>query len=72
MTRNYLLSQPNDCTTISNLSETVMCEFWFDYIKPEHGENAKLCYMDTDSFIGHVKTDYIYKDIPKEVWIRFE
>ena len=49
-----------------------MCGFWFDYIKPEHGENAKLCYMDTDSFIGHVKTDYIYKDIPKEVWIRFE
>ena len=28
-----------------------MYEFWYDYVKPKHDENAKLCYMDTDSFI---------------------
>ena len=43
-----------------------MYEFWYDYIKPKYDENAKLCYMDTDRFIVHVKTD-ICKDISKDV-----
>ena len=48
-----------------------MYEFWYDYVKPNYGENATLCYMDTDSFIVHVKTDDIYKDIAKNVKTRF-
>ena len=44
---------------ILNLGKTVMYEFWCDYVKPKHSENAKLCYMDTDSFIVHVKTNDI-------------
>ena len=28
--------------------------------------------MNTDSFIVHVKIDYIYKDIAKDAEIRFE
>ena len=43
-----------------------MYEFCYDYVKPKYGENAKLCYMDTDSFIVHVKTDNIYKDIAED------
>ena len=27
-----------------------MFQFWYDYIKPKYQDNAKLCYMDTDSF----------------------
>ena len=42
-----------------------MHEFWYDYVKPKHDENAKLCYMDTDSFMVYIKTDDIYKDIVK-------
>ena len=53
--------------SILDLSKTVIYEFWYDYVKPKYGENAKLCYMDTDSFIVHVKTDDIYKDIAKDV-----
>ena len=34
-----------------------MYKFWYDYLKPKYGENVNLCYMDTDSFIFHVKTD---------------
>ena len=26
----------------------LMYEFWYDYMKPKYGDNAKLCYMDTD------------------------
>ena len=33
-----------------------MYEFWYDYIKPEYDEKTKFCYMDTGSFIVHVKT----------------
>ena len=40
-----------------------MHEFWYDYVKPKYNQNAKICCMDTDSFIVHVKTDYIYTDI---------
>ena len=31
-----------------------------------------FCYMDTDSFIVHVKTDDIYKDIAEDVETRFD
>ena len=42
--------------SILDLSKTSMSEFWYDYVKPKYGENAKLCYMNIDSFIVHVKT----------------
>ena len=41
--------------SISDLIKTVMYEFWHDYVKRKYGKNVKLCYMDTDSFIVHVK-----------------
>ena len=43
--------------SILDLSKTVMRKFWYDYVKPKYGENAKLFHMDTDSFIVYVKTD---------------
>ena len=49
-----------------------MSEFWYDYVKPKYGENAKLCYTDTDSFIVHAKTDDIYKDITEDFETRFD
>ena len=58
--------------SILDLSNTVMYEFLYGYVKPKHGENEKLCYMDTDDFIVHVKTDDIYKDIAKDVETRFD
>ena len=58
--------------SISDLSKTVIYEFWCDHVKSKYGENAKLCYMDTDSFIVHVKTHDIYIDIAKDVKARFD
>ena len=49
-----------------------MYEFWYDNVKLKYGENSKLCYMDTDSFIVHVKTDDSYKDIAEDVETRFD
>ena len=34
--------------------------------------NHNLCYMDTDSFIIHLKAEDIYGDIEKEVKARFD
>ena len=39
------------------ISKTLMYEFWYDYMKPKYGDNVKLCYMDTGSFIMHIKTE---------------
>ena len=55
--------------SILDLSKTVMYEFC---VKPKYGENAKLCYMDTYSFIVNVKTDDIYKDVAKDIETRFD
>ena len=49
-----------------------MYEFWYDYVKPKYDKKAKLCYLDTDSFIVHIKTDDIYKDIEEDVETRFD
>ena len=43
--------------SISEISKLLMYEFWCDYIKPKYGNNVKLCYMDTDSFIMNIKTE---------------
>ena len=36
-------------------------------MKPKYGDNVKLCYMDTDSFIMHIKTEDFYKDIANDI-----
>ena len=56
--------------TILELSKTLMYEFWYDYIKPKYRNNAKLCYMDTGSFIINIKTEDFYKDIPHDVLLK--
>ena len=58
--------------SILEMSKTVMHEFWYDYLKPKYEEKAKLCYMDTDSFIVHIKIEDIYLDIVKDVETRFD
>ena len=37
--------------SILDISTILMYEFWYDYISPKYGDNAKLCYTDTDSYI---------------------
>ena len=58
--------------SLLKLSKVLMCEFWYNYVKPKYGEKAKLCYIDTDSFIVYIKTDYVYRDITENVETRFD
>ena len=53
--------------SILEINKLVMHDFWYDYVEPKYNKNAKLYYMDTNSFIAHVKTEDIYKDIAKDV-----
>ena len=57
--------------SILQIRNTLMYEFWYDYMKPKYGNNVKLCYMDTDSFIMNIKTNDFYKDIASDVENRF-
>ena len=52
---------------ILDISKILMYEFWYDYIKPKYKDKAKLCYMDTDSFVINIKTEDFYEDIADNV-----
>ena len=58
--------------SILEISKTLMYEFWYDYMKPKYSDNVKLCYMDTDSCIMHIKTKDFYKDTADDVEKRFD
>ena len=49
------------------IRKTLMYEFWYDHVEPKYQDNARLCYMDTDSFIIYIKTEGFYKDIANDV-----
>ena len=53
--------------SILEISKILMYEFWYDYMKPKYNNDVKLCYMDTDSFVMHIKTNDFYKDIASDV-----
>ena len=44
------------------LSKTLMCELWYDYVIPKYGKKA----------IAFIKIDDIYKDIAENVETRFD
>ena len=46
--------------SILEISKILMYEFWYDYMKPKYGDNVKLCYMDTDSFIMYIKQKFFF------------
>ena len=48
---------------VLDISKTLMCEFWYDYIKAKYQDRAKLCYMDTDSLVIYIKTEDFIKTL---------
>ena len=58
--------------SILELSKITMCEFWYDYVKVKYKDRARLCYMDTDSFVRNVRTKDFYRDISEDVKDSFD
>ena len=54
------------------ISNIIMYEFHHDYMLPKYGNDIKLCYMDTDSFVYDTKSEDFYKDIAEDVETRFD
>ena len=58
---------------ILDLSKIVMYKFHYDYMIPKYGDRLKLCYMDMDSLVNHIKkTKDFYADIMDDVPARFD
>ena len=53
--------------SVLDISKTLMYEFWYDYLKPKHKGNSKLCNMDTDSFVINISTEDFIEDINNDV-----
>ena len=59
-------------SSILDISKITMYEFWYDYVKSKYEDKARLCYMDTDSFVVNIKTKDFYKDIAENVKESFD
>ena len=46
--------------SILDLSKQHMYRFYYDVMKPKYGDNIRMVYTDTDSFVFHTQTDDIY------------
>ena len=43
--------------SILDLSKQHMYRFFFDVMKPQHGDNIRMVTADTDSFVFHTRAD---------------
>ena len=57
---------------IIELWKIVIYEFSYDHLKPEYGENPKVCCMNRDKLIIYIKADDTYKDIAANIEKRFD
>ena len=58
--------------SILEITKILMYEFWYDYMNPKYGNDVKLSYMDTDSFIMNIETEDFNKDIADDAEKRFD
>ena len=49
-----------------------MYDYWYNEMKPKYKDRMRLCYMDTDSFIMHIKTKDFYKDLADDVKKKYD
>lgn len=77
-TENFVAIQMNRLTveynkpnyiglTVLDLSKTIMYDFLYSYIKKRYESNARVMYIDTDSFILEITTNDIYDDIKTDI-----
>ena len=64
--KNKLVLKPDKPADIRmyilGLSEVLLYEFHYDYIKNKYDNKSKLLFSDTDSLMYEIKTEYVYED----------
>ncbi|XP_051162409.1 uncharacterized protein LOC127282278 [Leptopilina boulardi] len=53
--------------TVLVVSKILMYEFHYDYMQQKYGENCKLLYTDTDSFIYELKCNDVYEIMKQDI-----
>ena len=48
--------------SILDLSKQHVYSFCYDIMKPKYGNDIRMLYTDTDSFVLHIKTEDVYED----------
>ena len=50
-----------------DISKSLIYELWYNYLRPKYNDKAKLCYMDTDSFVLNIFTKDRFEDNNNDV-----
>eukprot|EP00116_Pleurobrachia_bachei_P000927 sb/3461189/ len=59
-----ILNKPIFCGfMVLENAKHIMYQFWYEVLKPKYGDNIKLLFSDTDSFVYAVYTEDGYKDL---------
>ena len=58
--------------SVLDRAKVPMYEWHYKYMKPKYGDNIRLHYTDTDSFIYKIRTNDFYEDIGEDVPTMFD
>src|SRR5579872_1897164 len=65
---NLLLNRPIYVGfSVLDLAKLTMYKFHYEEMKPRYGQNIRLCFTDTDSFLYEIKTDDFYVDMREQL-----
>ena len=53
--------------SILDISKMPMYDFWYDYDQSKYKDKAKICYLNTDSFVNNIFTEDFFEDINNDV-----